>query len=114
MRVPGGLAAGCVPATAVSAAAGGFPHPSAVRASEPRCWLVPIPLQAILERYGVPRNSLRVFLHYQPSYYHLHVHFVHVSNTGGGALAGKAVLLDDAVGGWEQGELICFFTSCFM
>lgn len=53
--------------------------------------------QAIQERFGVPRSALRVFLHYQPSYYHLHVHFAHVSNVGAGAVAGKAVLLDEVV-----------------
>ena len=33
-------------------------------------------LQAsISEKYGVPASQLRIYIHYQPSYYHLHVHF---------------------------------------
>ncbi|XP_075999563.1 m7GpppX diphosphatase-like [Genypterus blacodes] len=31
--------------------------------------------EAILQRYGLPGIWLSVYLHYQPSYYHLHVHF---------------------------------------
>ncbi|XP_075999571.1 m7GpppX diphosphatase-like [Genypterus blacodes] len=31
--------------------------------------------EAILEHYGLPGIWLSVYLHYQPSYYHLHVHF---------------------------------------
>ena len=54
---------------------------------------------AIQQHFGVARNRLRIFLHYHPSYYHLHVHFVHVENTapGAGLMAGKAHLLDDVV-----------------
>ena len=31
------------------------------------------------ERFGVVEEQLRVFVHYQPSYYHFHVHFVHTN-----------------------------------
>jgi m7GpppX diphosphatase len=34
--------------------------------------------KALEERYGVPPDKLRVFLHYLPSYFHLHVHFMHM------------------------------------
>lgn len=34
--------------------------------------------QAIQEAYGVPAAQLRAFVHYLPSYYHLHVHFMHM------------------------------------
>lgn len=37
-------------------------------------------LQAIEEKYGVKRNNVRAFLHYQPTFYHVHVHFAHLSN----------------------------------
>lgn len=30
--------------------------------------------------YGVPADQLRVFLHYQPQFYHLHVHFTRLEN----------------------------------
>lgn len=56
--------------------------------------------QAIQERYGVPASQLRLFVHYQPSYYHLHVHFVHVSVASHGTSAGKAIVLDDVIGAW--------------
>lgn len=52
---------------------------------------------AIEASYGVPRSKLRVFLHYVPSYYHLHVHFSHVERADFGQYAGKAHLLDDVI-----------------
>lgn len=38
----------------------------------------------ISEKYNIPAHKLRVFFHYQPSYYHLHVHFTtfNVENAG--------------------------------
>ncbi|EIE20512.1 scavenger mRNA decapping enzyme, partial [Coccomyxa subellipsoidea C-169] len=42
--------------------------------------------------------ALRVYIHYQPSYYHLHVHFLHVKfDAGAGMAAGKAHLLNDII-----------------
>ena len=35
-------------------------------------------LKAIEEKFGVNRQSIRVFFHYTPTFYHLHVHFAHV------------------------------------
>ena len=32
----------------------------------------------IMERFGVPREKLRIFFHYHPTFYHLHVHFCHL------------------------------------
>eukprot|EP00891_Asterochloris_glomerata_P004472 jgi/Astpho2/4472/e_gw1.00067.224.1_t len=55
--------------------------------------------QVILNRFQVPDDRLRIYLHYQPSYYHLHVHFAHLQlDLGGGAAVGKAYLLDDVIG----------------
>jgi len=35
-----------------------------------------VPFQeAIKQKYGLSQSQLRIYLHYQPSYYHLHVHF---------------------------------------
>ncbi|XP_053214277.1 m7GpppX diphosphatase-like [Panonychus citri] len=31
--------------------------------------------QAMNERYGIKGNQLRIYIHYQPSFYHFHVHF---------------------------------------
>ncbi|GLC42651.1 hypothetical protein PLESTB_001123800 [Pleodorina starrii] len=53
--------------------------------------------KAIHDKYGVPPASLRVFVHYHPSYWHFHVHFVHAAMPAPGAAAGKAILLDDVI-----------------
>ncbi|GIL77380.1 hypothetical protein Vretimale_2793 [Volvox reticuliferus] len=53
--------------------------------------------QAIQDKYGVPATSLRVFVHYPPSYWHFHVHFVHAAFAAPGTAAGKAILLDDVI-----------------
>ncbi|EFJ48855.1 hypothetical protein VOLCADRAFT_109749 [Volvox carteri f. nagariensis] len=53
--------------------------------------------KAIWDKYGVPQNSLRIFVHYHPSYWHFHVHFIHAAMTAPGASAGKAILLDDVI-----------------
>ena len=56
-------------------------------------------LQAVEERYGVQADQLRIFVHYQPSYYHFHVHVCHVGLTvSAGMAVGKAYLLDDIIG----------------
>jgi len=34
--------------------------------------------EIVLAKYGVPPTKLKMFLHYQPTYYHLHVHIVHL------------------------------------
>lgn len=56
-------------------------------------------LKIASEKYEVPEDEFRVFIHYQPSYYHFHVHVVRVSHPGlgDGINAGKAVLLDDVI-----------------
>ncbi|KAJ8412569.1 hypothetical protein AAFF_G00129050 [Aldrovandia affinis] len=52
---------------------------------------------AIQKRYDVPANKLRVYLHYQPSYYHLHVHFTSLSYDAPGCGVEKAHLLSDVI-----------------
>ncbi|PSK39093.1 hypothetical protein C7M61_002406 [Candidozyma pseudohaemuli] len=51
------------------------------------------------ETYGVAEDELRVFIHYQPSYYHFHIHVVRVTHPGlgDGINAGRAILLDDVI-----------------
>lgn len=51
------------------------------------------------EKYGLPGDQLRLFVHYQPSYYHFHIHVVNVSHPGlgDGLNVGKAILLDDVI-----------------
>ncbi len=58
-------------------------------------------LAAIQGRYGIPPGQVRAWLHYLPSYHHLHVHFAHVRHEGAGLLAGKAHLLADVVDALE-------------
>ena len=64
-------------------------------------------LQAIQQRWGVPAERIRAYLHYPPSYYHLHIHFCHVHFEGPGMAAGKAHLLADIIGTFcRQGQLL--------
>jgi len=57
--------------------------------------------EAIERRYGVPACRLRVYLHYQPSYYHLHVHFTSVRFEAPGTHVGKAHLLPEVISNVE-------------
>ena len=40
----------------------------------------------IKKTYNVPSSQLRIFLHYQPSYYHLHVHFTYLMDEPPGTI----------------------------
>ncbi|KAK4701682.1 m7GpppX diphosphatase, partial [Phenoliferia sp. Uapishka_3] len=58
--------------------------------------------RAIREKYGVKAGELRMFIHYQPTYYHFHVHVTHVSYVGfPGITVGQAHLLDDVIDNLE-------------
>ncbi|KAI0684504.1 scavenger mRNA decapping enzyme [Cytidiella melzeri] len=47
---------------------------------------------------GIGRGSLRFYVHYQPSYYHFHVHIVNANLCGQmGSTVGQAHLLDDII-----------------
>lgn len=52
---------------------------------------------AIFKRYNVPKSSLRIYLHYQPSYYHLHVHFTAVGYDAPGTNVERAHLLSSVI-----------------
>ncbi|MPC17645.1 m7GpppX diphosphatase-like [Portunus trituberculatus] len=56
---------------------------------------------AIKEKYGIPAHKLRVYLHYLPSFYHLHVHFSALSFEAPGTWAGKAHLLSSVISNIE-------------
>ncbi|CAL9736837.1 m7GpppX diphosphatase [Monosporozyma servazzii] len=47
----------------------------------------------------VRADELRIFIHYQPSYYHFHLHIINIKFPAGneGLTVGKAVLLEDAI-----------------
>lgn len=34
--------------------------------------------KVIKEQYGLPSSRIRAFLHYQPTFYHLHIHFTYL------------------------------------
>lgn len=49
--------------------------------------------------YAVHPDELRILVHYQPSYYHFHIHIVNIKHPGLGnsIAAGKAILLEDII-----------------
>ncbi|ODN74063.1 hypothetical protein L202_07532 [Cryptococcus amylolentus CBS 6039] len=50
------------------------------------------------EKHGVDKGKLRLFVHYHPTYYHFHVHVVHISHDNlGSQVAGQAHLLEDLI-----------------
>jgi len=52
----------------------------------------------VKEKWGLEQGSLRLYVHYQPSYYHFHVHIVNANYVGvWGNTVGQAHLLDDIV-----------------
>ncbi|KAL0958276.1 hypothetical protein HGRIS_000428 [Hohenbuehelia grisea] len=52
----------------------------------------------VKDRFGLERGRVRMFVHYQPSYYHFHVHIVHADQAGmHGMNVGQAHLLDDII-----------------
>jgi len=56
-------------------------------------------MRIIFEKYKIEANQLRMYFHYQPTFYHLHVHVTHVDYVppGRGVHVGKAILLDDVI-----------------
>ncbi|KAF8636040.1 hypothetical protein AX15_000197 [Amanita polypyramis BW_CC] len=54
--------------------------------------------RVVSNNYGLESGSLRMYIHYQPSYYHFHVHIVNVNYVGlMGMAVGQAHLLDDVI-----------------
>ncbi|GMM28337.1 5'-(N(7)-methyl 5'-triphosphoguanosine)-(mRNA) diphosphatase [Martiniozyma asiatica (nom. inval.)] len=59
-------------------------------------------LTEVVKKYkdhGIQRDSLRLYVHYQPSYYHFHIHIVNVNFSGlpASMAVGKAILLNDVI-----------------
>ena len=52
--------------------------------------------QIIEEIYGVHKTEIRIFIHYQPQFYHLHIHFTRFTNNMGCQVE-HAHLLDDII-----------------
>ena len=51
----------------------------------------------ISQKYGIEADQLRIYLHYQPSYYHLHVHFTHLQFAAPKCAVEDAHLLEDVI-----------------
>ena len=58
--------------------------------------------KAIEQKYGVEKSKIRAYFHYQPSYYHLHVHFNQVKHTAPGSNVIGAHLLADVINNIEM------------
>lgn len=58
--------------------------------------------EAVLQRYQVPADRLRVYLHYLPSYYHLHVHFTALGFDAPGSAVERAHLLAEVIENLEH------------
>lgn len=52
---------------------------------------------AIKRLYGLERSQLRIYFHYQPSFYHLHVHFTYLKYDAPGIFCEKSHLLDTVI-----------------
>lgn len=57
--------------------------------------------EAIRERYGIGADKLRVYLHYQPTFYHLHVHFTFLQHDPPGIQCEKSHLLSTVISNLE-------------
>nr|CAG4649350.1 EOG090X06NK [Scapholeberis mucronata] len=53
--------------------------------------------EAISEKYGLSKSKQRIYLHYQPSFYHLHVHFTSLQFTPPGCSVERAHLLSTVI-----------------
>lgn len=53
--------------------------------------------EAIKEKYNINADQIRAYFHYQPSYYHLHVHFNYLKYDAPGIFCDKAHLLDTVI-----------------
>lgn len=55
-------------------------------------------LSSVTSKFPLERDQLRLYVHYQPSYYHLHVHVTNVEHDMlESVAAGRAILFDSVV-----------------
>lgn len=52
---------------------------------------------AIEKQFKLRRSELRIYFHYQPSFYHLHVHFTYLNYNAPGIFCEKSHLLDTVI-----------------
>lgn len=58
--------------------------------------------RAIRDKYGLAESKIRAYFHYQPSYYHLHVHFNNVEYTPPGVNCEKSHMLETVISNVER------------
>uniref|UniRef100_A0A2M4AFH2 m7GpppX diphosphatase n=1 Tax=Anopheles triannulatus TaxID=58253 RepID=A0A2M4AFH2_9DIPT len=58
-------------------------------------------IAAIRERYGIGADQLRIYLHYQPTFYHLHMHFTYIRHDPPGIGCDKAHPLSTVINNLE-------------
>jgi m7GpppX diphosphatase len=61
-------------------------------------------LDAILDVYGVSEDQIRVYVHYQPQFYHFHVHFTRLENEVGCTVE-RGHLVSDIVQNLEMDDM---------
>ncbi|KDR15367.1 Scavenger mRNA-decapping enzyme DcpS [Zootermopsis nevadensis] len=54
-------------------------------------------IKAIKEKYNIPSSQLRIYVHYQPSFYHLHVHFTYLKYVAPGIHAERSHILSSVI-----------------
>ncbi|XP_056647931.1 m7GpppX diphosphatase [Diorhabda sublineata] len=58
-------------------------------------------VEAIKAKFGLDESRLRIYLHYHPSFYHLHIHFGFLQHDAPGILTEKAHLLSQVINNIE-------------
>lgn len=58
-------------------------------------------ISTIKTKYGIDETQLRIYLHYQPSFYHLHVHFTFLQHEAPGIFCERSHLLDTVINNIE-------------
>lgn len=58
-------------------------------------------VKAIEDTYNLPESQLRIYLHYQPSFYHLHAHFTYLKYEAPGIFTEKSHMLTNVISNIE-------------
>jgi m7GpppX diphosphatase len=58
-------------------------------------------LNAIASRYDVRRDQIKAYFHYQPQFFHLHVHFISLAFDAPASGTTQAILLNDVINNLE-------------
>lgn len=69
-------------------------------------------IKCISEKYNIPASQLRIYLHYQPSYYYLHVHFSYLMFEAPGIHVDRAHLLSTVINNLEL--MPDYYTKCVL